>query len=97
MESVHGADAYCRNFASLYGIPEEAATGTSSGALGCYLYRYGKINEEQASNIIFEQGYPMKRPSEIQVSLTIKDNEISEVKVGGRAMNLTLTEVIINV
>jgi|GEM_PF-3236468 len=35
----------------------------------------------------------MKRPSEIQVSLTIKENKIFEVKVGGRAMNLTLTEV----
>lgn len=93
LESLHGANAYCRNFAPLYGIPEESATGTSSGALGCYLYHYGKINEDQASNIIFEQGYSMKRPSEIRVSLAIKENKISEVKVGGRGMNLTLTEV----
>ncbi len=93
LKSLHGANAYCRNFAPLYGIPEESATGTSSGALASYLYHYGKINQEQASHIIFEQGYSMKKPSEIQVSLAIKDNEISEVKVGGRAMNLTLMEV----
>ncbi|WMT39850.1 PhzF family phenazine biosynthesis protein [Paenibacillus sp. D2_2] len=93
LKSLHGANAYCRNFAPLYGIPEESGTGTSSGALGCYLYHYGKINEEQASHIIFEQGYSMKRPSEIRVSLAIKENNIFEVKVGGKAMNLTLMEV----
>lgn len=93
LESLHGGNAYCRNFAPLCNIPEESATGTSNGALGCYLYQYGKINNEQASDLIFEQGYVMKKPSEIRVSLVIKDNEISEVKVGGRAMNLALREV----
>ena len=93
LESLHGANANCRNFAPLYDIPEESATGTSNGALGCYLYHHKKINNEQALNIIFEQGYSMKKPSEIRVSLVVKENEILEVKVGGSAMNLTLTEV----
>lgn len=93
LESLHGAYANCRNFAPLYDIPEESATGTSNGALGCYLYHYGKINNEQASNIVFEQGYSMKKPSEILVSLTVKETEILEVKVGGNAMNLALSEV----
>ncbi len=93
LESLHGAHANCRNFAPLYDIPEESATGTSNGALGCYLYHYGKINNEQATNIVFEQGYSMKKPSEILVSLKTKENEILEVKVGGIAMNLTLSEV----
>lgn len=30
----------CRNFAPLYDIDEEAATGTSNGALACYLYHH---------------------------------------------------------
>jgi len=93
LESLHGGHAHCRNFAPLYDIPEESATGTSNGALGCYLYRYGKINNEQASNMVFEQGYSMEKPSEILVSLTVKKNEILEVKVGGSAMNLTLSAV----
>lgn len=93
LESLFGANANCRNFAPLYDIPEESATGTSNGALACYLYHYGKISNDQASNIVFEQGYSMKKPSEILVSLTIKENEIHEVKVGGIAMNLTLTEI----
>lgn len=93
LESMHGTNANCRNFAPLYDIPEESATGTSNGALGCYLYHHRKINNEQALNIIFEQGYSMKKPSEIRVSLVVKENEILEVKVGGSAMNLTLTKV----
>lgn len=93
LESLHGANANCRNFAPLYEIPEESATGTSNGALGCYLYHYGKINSGQESNIVLEQGYSMKKPSEILVSLSVKENEIQEVRVGGNAMNLTLSEV----
>ncbi len=93
LESLHFANAYCRNFAPLYGIPEESATGTSSGALACYLYRYGIINEKQASYIIFEQGYSMKRPSEIRVSLTVNGTDILQVKAGGKAMCLTSKEI----
>nr|WP_288826996.1 PhzF family phenazine biosynthesis protein [uncultured Clostridium sp.] len=93
LESLYGGKANCRNFAPLYDIPEESATGTSNGALGCYLYHYGKINSGQESNIVFEQGYSMKKPSEILVSLSVKEKEIQEVRVGGNAMNLTLSEV----
>ncbi len=96
LESLYGANANCRNFAPLYEIPEESATGTSNGALGCYLYRYGKINSGQESNLVFEQGYSMEKPSEILVSLSVKENEIQEVRVGGSAMNLTLSEIELN-
>lgn len=93
LESLHGANANCRNFAPLYEIPEESATGTSNGALGCYLYHYGKIKGGQESNLVFEQGYSMKRPSEILVSLSVNQSKIKEVRVGGSAMNLTLSEI----
>lgn len=93
LESLYGANANCRNFAPLYDITEESATGTSNGALASYLYHYGKISSEQASNIVFEQGYSMNTPSEIHVSLVVKGKEILEVKVGGKAMNLTSVEV----
>lgn len=93
LESLHGAHAHCRNFAPLYDIPEESATGTSNGALGCYLYHYGKIDSKQVTNMVFEQGYSMNKPSEIRVSLSVQENEILEVKVGGIARNLVLAEV----
>lgn len=85
LETKNGSTAHCRNFAPLYGIPEEAATGTSSGALACYLFKHGKIREEQAWALVFEQGYGMGRPSEILVRFEIADNGITGVHVGGKA------------
>ncbi|CCJ34027.1 hypothetical protein CAAU_1943 [Caloramator australicus RC3] len=40
-----------------------------------------------------EQGYSMKKPSEIIVSLKTQGKDILEVKVGGKAMNLSETEI----
>lgn len=90
LETVNGSDAHCRNFAPLYGIPEESATGTSNGALACYLFKYVKINPKY---IIIEQGYSMKKPSEIIVSLAFQNKEIVEVLVGGKALNISEIEV----
>lgn len=89
LESINNSTARCRNFAPLFEIPEESATGTSNGALACYLYKYGKLDFNQASHIIIEQGYSMKKPSEILVSLAVDGKEIKGVKVGGKALNLS--------
>ncbi|WP_406541586.1 PhzF family phenazine biosynthesis protein [Clostridium ljungdahlii] len=93
LESLNGSNAYCRNLAPLYGIPEESATGTSNGALACYLFKYGKIKSDHTNRIVIEQGYSMGKPSEIIVSLVTKGKEIIEVKVGGKALNLSEIEV----
>jgi PhzF family phenazine biosynthesis protein len=84
-ETRHGSTAHCRNLAPLYGIPEEAATGTSSGALACYLFKHGRTTRDEAQALVFEQGYVMRRPSEISVRLDIKGQGITGVHVGGRA------------
>ncbi|MGE7932546.1 PhzF family phenazine biosynthesis protein [Viridibacillus arvi] len=71
----------CRNFAPLYDINEEAATGTSNGALACYLYEQHYLQKEV---YVFEQGYSLHSPSEILVKLaTNSKNEIEKVYVGG--------------
>lgn len=78
--------ARCRNFAPLYAIPEEAATGTSNGALTVYLYRHGLVQPGAENR--FLQGEQMGKPSEILSRLTAEENAI-RVRVGGRAI-LTL-------
>lgn len=93
LESINNSNAYCRNFAPLYGIPEESATGTSNGALACYLFKYDKIKPDNANHIIVEQGYSMEKPSEIIVALKTEGEEVIEVKVGGKALNLSEIEV----
>ena len=78
--------ARCRNFAPLYAIPEEAATGTSNGALTYYLYRRGLIVVGGENR--FLQGEAMGKPSEILSRLTDGPEGV-KVRIGGRAV-LTL-------
>ena len=75
--------AYCSNYAPLYDIPEECATGTSNGALTYYLWLQGFVKEE-AENV-FVQGEHMNRPSEIRSRLVLTDGKPS-VLIGGRAV-----------
>lgn len=77
--------AVCRNFAPLYGIPEESATGTSNGALVSYLFEHNKLSTTE--NLSISQGISMNKPSTINVSLKIEDKKIKRVLVGGLALN----------
>ena len=57
--------AICRNFAPLYGIDEESATGTSNCALACYLYKYYK----KQAKYFFEQGHNLGEVSRLVVQI----------------------------
>jgi PhzF family phenazine biosynthesis protein len=83
LEGDGAATARCRNFAPLYAIPEEAATGTSNGALTYYLYRRGLASPGGENRFI--QGEAMGKPSEILSRLTEADGDV-RVRVGGRAV-----------
>ena len=93
LDPLRNSSAHCRNFAPLYGITEESATGTSNGALACYLHKYSGFMFENAMNLSFKQGYSMNMPSEIMVILSVDNDEIYEVRVGGKALNLTEIEI----
>lgn len=70
---------YARNFAPACGINEEAATGTSNGALGAYLAHHKK---EKNLSFTVQQGQWMGSPSQIFVEVK---NE-NEIWVGGQAV-----------
>lgn len=72
---------YTRNFAPLVGINEEAATGTSNGALIYYLKSQGYIT---GNEIVSIQGEPMNRPSRIYCYIEDRDGAY-DVRVGGEA------------
>lgn len=93
LETLGEAHAHTRNLAPLYGIPEESATGTSNGALACYLFEYSEINRKKATHLVIEQGYSMNKPSEIIVELETKEKSINGVKVGGKAISFTEVDV----
>ena len=76
--------ASCRNFAPLFGISEESATGSSSGALACYLTEYLSLG----SDYVFEQGRAMDCTSIITASIKSDNSIINSVKVGGFASTI---------
>ncbi|MGE7693019.1 PhzF family phenazine biosynthesis protein [Lysinibacillus sp. NPDC094177] len=82
--------AESRNFCPLYGIDEEAATGTSNGALTYYLFHNHILNEFN-KEFSFLQGYSMGRPSNIMTKLINKNNP--RVMVGGKAIILSKGEL----
>lgn len=91
-ECLHRANsAHCRNFAPLFGIPEEAATGTSNGALAGYLHRYIQSIEGEMIRYSMEQGYCMNRPSEIYAELSCGSGKVHDLHVGGYAENLRIS------
>lgn len=81
---------HARNFAPLYDIDEEAATGTSNGALTYYLYDYGIVKLDHINTII--QGEKMMRPSKI-VTQIVLEGQNEKVKVGGFAVTLATGEI----
>ena len=81
--------AHCRNFAPLYDIDEEAATGTANGALTYYLYRNRLISDGRFS---FIQGEAMNRPSEVHAAIDNADNSVN-IQIGGSAAILVKGEI----
>ena len=90
--TVNTADGliHARNFAPLYDIDEEAATGTSNGALVYYLYLNSLAALDKVYTVV--QGEKMGRPSRISAQVVLKDGQ-PFVKVGGPAVTLAQGEI----
>ena len=83
----------CRNFAPLYDVDEESATGTSNCALAGLLFC--KLNIKK-KNYIFEQGYSLNSPSIIKVKIFFKDKDnIDKIFVGGKSRFVEMKNIII--
>lgn len=81
----------CRNFAPLYEVDEESATGTSNCALAGFLYK--KLNIKRNEYII-EQGYSLNLPSIIKVNIiTDQSDNIVKIYVGGKSEFLFVKEI----
>jgi len=83
--------AHTRNFAPLFGIDEEAATGTASGGLIYYFYKHGIIFDKPAR--YFLQGEAMGRPSKIYAQINILNNKNIEIKISGTGVILAEGEL----
>jgi trans-2,3-dihydro-3-hydroxyanthranilate isomerase len=89
-EAVHS-----RMFAPGFGIVEDPATGSAHGPLGCYLLRYGLLSADAPTRIVSMQGAAMGRPSLVHVDISSRGGEITQVKVGGRAVLVAKGELFL--
>ena len=80
------ARVYSRMFAPDLGVAEDAATGSASGPLGCYLVRHKVVPPDKAASILSLQGMKMGRPSHVHISIGLEGGEISSVRVGGESV-----------
>jgi phenazine biosynthesis protein PhzF family len=85
-----GYTAHVRDFAPLYGVPEESATGTANAALTYYLRQNGYIGAE--AECAFLQGEAMGRPSTVATRIR-KDGTIY---VGGTAAIVAKGDLFVN-
>jgi trans-2,3-dihydro-3-hydroxyanthranilate isomerase len=75
--------AYSRMFAPEYGVPEDPATGSSTGPLAAFMIKYGLFTGASNTRFISEQGTKMGRRSLLHVR--IAGNEQAEgIYVGGQ-------------
>ena len=87
-----GIDATTRMFAPRYGITEEAATGMAAGPLACVLHDLLEIKKD---SFLIAQGEFMTEPSpsEIKVTLELKDDRITGLLAGGQGKVMKNLEI----
>ena len=78
------SDTHARLF-DPFGASEDPFTGSASGAMGAYVFRYGL---KRKKILLAEQGHFVKRPGHATIELVGPPNDIETVKVGGEAVKV---------
>ena len=86
-----------RDFCHGVGNGEEAASGTTNGALACWLAETGHLPAERDGilEVNAEQGVEMGRPSRIRTAIGLRDGVIDTVEVGGSARRLMVGDFVV--
>ncbi len=85
-ETVEAGHAFhARMFAPHMGITEDPATGSAVAAFAGLLARHEKL-ADGAHEFTIEQGYEMRRPSQIRLTVTIQSGALAGACIGGEAV-----------
>lgn len=91
---LEGVTAGGRTFARHFGVPpdtpEDPFTGSATGGMAAYLWRYGMIDRPV---FVAEQGHWMNRPGQAIVEIIGPPDDIESVKVGGSAVAVLYGEL----
>jgi len=91
LDADEGTLCRARNFAPLFGINEEAATGTANGALTFYGFLNGFVQPGDTCRIL--QGEAMGRPSVVLSSMEMDAEGIVHIRIGGNGAVLAEGEI----
>ena len=86
---------HCRMFAPHFGIPEDPASGSATGALVAYLVKHRLIKAASKIRVISEQGLEMGRPSRLIAEAEVKDGKAVHITVGGSCVLVGTGNIII--
>lgn len=92
LQGVERGDTFARHFVTPPDLVEDPYTGSATGGMGAYLWRYNLIAQP---TFIAEQGHWMSRPGEGFVEVVGPRDDIETVKVGGAAAAVLKGELII--
>jgi trans-2,3-dihydro-3-hydroxyanthranilate isomerase len=72
---------------------EDPATGSAAGCTAAWMVKHGVAEPDR--RVLIEQGVEMKRPSQIFVRASRRDNRIVNVRVGGNAIEVMRGEIFL--
>ena len=72
---------------------EDPATGSAAGCAASWMVRYGVAESDE--QVLVRQGIEIHRPSEIFVRATRKGEHVTDVRVGGYAVEVLRGAVIL--
>lgn len=79
-----------RHFGVPPDTPEDPFTGSATGGMAAYLWKYGLLKEP---HFVAEQGHWMKRPGKAKVEIVGPRENIETVRVGGGAVTIVRGEL----
>lgn len=80
-----GNRAHARHFAASAGVSEDPVTGSATGGMAAYMWKYGLIREHCYS---VEQGHIMGRPGIVDVEVDGDGDEPTGVRIAGTAITV---------
>ena len=87
-ETFHNnASFQTRMFAPDIGIPEDPATGSAAVMFAGVILAFDSLPDGSHKRTI-EQGYAMGRPSEVSLSLEVKQGKLHNVRIGGASVRV---------
>lgn len=92
---MSGVLTHGRMFAPAIGVAEDPVTGNANGPLGAYLVKHQLVNYDgELFQFKGEQGSAIGRSGIIDVYVKVIDNEPVQVKIGGNAVIVFTTEIL---